>query len=178
MGFQPGHPVSAAEDIPAFVEEVYLTPEQALKKAFPVSEKIDAEEIRFTPSQKDRVERRLGWRLTDDPVTVYRGLSAGKTDGYAMIAEEIGKYKPITFLVKATPDFRVESVEVMVYREARGAEVRRSRFLHQFKNKTARSPLRINRDVVNITGATLSVRAMSAGVKRVLCVLEEVYGRH
>ncbi len=167
----------AAEAYPDFVEEVYLTPEQALAKAFPLADKVDAEVVRLTPAQKDRVERRLGWRLSDDPFTVHLVVSAGKTDGYAVIAEEIGKYKPITFLVKATPDFRVESVEVMVYREPRGAEVRTARFLRQLKGKTAGSPLRINRDVVNITGATLSVRAMAAGVKRVLCILEEVYGR-
>lgn len=166
---------SAASEYPEFVEEVYLTPEQALKQAFPGAESVEAEVVRLTPAQKERVERRLGWRLAEEPTSVHKGMAGGKVLGYAVITEEIGKYKPITFMVAAGPDLQVDRVDVLVYREPRGAEVRKARFLRQFKGKRGRSPLRINRDIINITGATLSVRAMSAGVKRVLCVLEEVY---
>jgi hypothetical protein len=169
-------PSARAEDYPDFVEEVYLTAEEALKLAFPGSDRREEERVKLTPEQKGRVERRLGWRLERDTYTIHKGFSGGKLDGYAVITEEIGKYKPITFMVKAGPDFRVERVDVLVYREPRGGEVRKARFLRQFRGKSAGSPLRINRDVLNITGATLSVRAMSAGVKRALCVLEEAYG--
>jgi Na+-translocating ferredoxin:NAD+ oxidoreductase RnfG subunit len=170
-------PPLAAEEYPDFVEEVYLTPEEALKKVFPAADRVEREDLRLSREQRERVERRLGWRLADEPCVVYKGFTREKPDGFAVIAEEVGKYKPITFIVQASPDFKVERVEVLVYREARGAEVRKARFLRQFKGKSASSPLRINRDVINVTGATLSVRAMSAGVKRALCVLEEAYGR-
>lgn len=163
-------PLSAEEGRPDFVDQVYLTPAQALEKSFP-GETVGTEAVRLTPAQKARVEGRLGWRLERDDYEVHRAPS-----GTAVIVEEIGKHKPITFLVKVTPAGAVERVEVLVYREPRGGEVRKPRFLRQLKGKTAGSPLRINRDVVNVTGATLSVRAMAAGVKRVLCILEEVYG--
>ncbi len=169
-------PARGGEEYPDFVEEVYLTPEQALAKVFPRADRLEKETVRLTPAQKQRVERRLGWRLEAEEYTVHRGFSGGRLDGYALVTEEVGKYKPITFIVKAAPDFRAEAVEVLVYREPRGGEVRKARFLRQFKGKTGRSPLRINRDVINVTGATLSVRAMAAGVKRALLVLEEVYG--
>jgi FAD:protein FMN transferase len=160
---------------PDFVEEVFLTPEQALEKVFPKADRVESATVRLTPEEKSRVERRTGWKMTEDVYVVHRGFKDGKPAGFAVITEEIGKYKPITFIVKSTPDFRVEKVEVLVYREPRGGEVRKARFLQQFKGKEASSPLRINRDIINITGATLSVRAMSAGVKRVMAVLEEVY---
>jgi FAD:protein FMN transferase len=172
-----GVPAVPAQDqaYPDFVEEVYLTPEEALKLAFPDAERLEKDVVKLGPAQKTRVEQRLGWRLEQSSYTVHRGFADGRPAGYAVIIEEIGKYKPITFLVKATPDFQVDRVDVLVYREPRGGEVRKRRFLHQFRGKTAQSPLRINRDIINITGATLSVRAMSAGVKRVLAVLEEAY---
>ena len=66
----------------------------------------------------------------------------------------------------------------MVYREPVGAEVRRQRFSRQFRGKTAKDPLRINRDILNVTGATMSVQAMTAGVKKVLVILDELYSRH
>jgi hypothetical protein len=160
-----------AQKAPASTEEVYLTPAQALALAFP-GETYAEETVRLTPAQKTAAEKRLGWRLKNDPLTVYRAPS-----GYAVIADETGKFKPITFLVKAGSDFSVQRVDVMVYREERGGDVRTARFLRQFDGKTPESPLRPGRDVSNITGATLSVRALAAGVKRVLVVLEEVYGK-
>lgn len=36
-------------------------------------------------------------------------------------------------------------------------------------------PSRINKDIINITGATMSVRSMSAGIKRVLVLIDEFY---
>ena len=70
---------------------------------------------------------------------------------------------------------KVESVHVMVFRESRGGEVRRRRFLAQYDGKSLRSPIRINRDIVGVTGATLSVRAMNAGVKKSLAVVQTAF---
>ena len=64
----------------------------------------------------------------------------------------------------------------MVYRETRGGDVKRERFLSQYRGKTVRDPISTNRDIINISGATLSVRSMNAGVKRVLAELTAVYG--
>ena len=36
-------------------------------------------------------------------------------------------------------------------------------------------PIRINKDIINISGATMSVRSISAGVKRVLVLVDEFY---
>ena len=63
----------------------------------------------------------------------------------------------------------------MIYREPVGTEVRRQRFLRQFRKKSAKDSLRINRDILNITGATMSVQAMTAGIKKVLVILDELY---
>jgi hypothetical protein len=94
-----------------------------------------------------------------------------------MIAEEVGKYRPITFMVGTTPERAVRNVEVLIYRESRGGEVRRSRFLNQYRGKSAGDPIRTNRDILNIAGATLSVNALNHGVKRVLLTLELLAAR-
>ena len=64
---------------------------------------------------------------------------------------------------------------MMVYRESRGGEVRRRRFLVQYEGKSLGSPIRINRDIIGVTGATLSVRAMNAGVKKTLGIIETAF---
>jgi hypothetical protein len=98
--------------------------------------------------------------------------------GLGVVAEEVGKYRPFTFLVGATPTLKVQNVEVLVYRESRGGEIQRSRFLRQYRGKDASDPIRLNRDILNIAGATMSVNAMNHGVKRVLLTLEILAARN
>ena len=154
---------------------IYLTKAQALEKAFPKADTLWSEIWTLTPQARHRIQRQLGWRLEEKSFTIHQGLKNGQHLGYAVISEQIGLYKPITFIVKTNPKARAEAVWIMVYRESRGGEIRRRRFLRQYQNKTAHNPIRLNRDIIGITGATLSVRALNAGVKRILTVLEAGY---
>jgi hypothetical protein len=45
----------------------------------------------------------------------------------------------------------------------------------QYEGKTVSDPVRINKDIINISGATMSVRSMSAGIKRGLVLIDEFY---
>lgn len=172
---EPGDRSTESPDGPEWVKE-YLTEAEALALAFPDADSTWTE--RWVPTDEERttLERRLGWRLHDDAFEIHRGAWGGKPRGYAVITEEVGLYKPITFLVTATDDLEVEQVRIMVYRESRGDEVKRMRFLSQYEGKSVGSPIRIDRDIVAITGATLSVRALNAGVRKVLAVLEARFG--
>ena len=158
--------------------EVYLTEEQALKLLFPNSQRIQPEELRLTPEQKSRIEERIGWKFPEEFFRAFKAESNGQVDGYAVIQETIGKHRPITYIVGVTPEGKVSSVEVLVYRESKGSEVRMKRFNYQYEGKTVQDPIRINKDIINITGATMSVRSVSAGVKRSLVLVEEFYLNH
>lgn len=98
-----------------------------------------------------------------------------RVDGYAVLQHTIGKHKPITYMTGVDLDGEVTNVEVLVYRESRGSEVRKDRFNYQYEGKTVYDPIRINRDIINVSGATMSVRSMSAGVKRALVVVDVCY---
>ena len=165
--------------IPARVaaQEQLLTREQALKEIFPEAARTDDAVRPLSPAQRTRLEHDLGRRIDEDEIAVTRVFDAGGAlRGYAVVSEEVGKYRPITFMVGANPDFSVRDVVVMIYRESRGGDVKRKRFLNQYRGKSVRDPLDVNRDIINISGATISVRSMNAGVKRVLAELVELYG--
>jgi len=156
--------------------EVYLSPDEALRAAFPGAARFEREEVTLTPEQSARVSEAAGYPVSERRFAAYRAMAAEGPVGYAVITDEIGKFHHITFLVGVDPDGRVEGVEVLVYRESRGGEVRHRRFLRQYDGKSIRDPIRLNRDIINITGATLSVRAINRGVRKVLGVLREAYG--
>jgi len=158
--------------------DVYLTEEQALKLLFPKSQQVRAEELRLTPDQKVRIQDRIGWKFPEESFRAFKAESNGKVDGYAVIQETIGKHRPITYIVGVTPDGKVSDIEILVYRESKGSEVRMKRFNSQYEGKTPLDPIRINKDIINITGATMSVRSVSAGVKRALVLVDEFYLNH
>ena len=155
--------------------DVFLSEEEALTAMFPKSKKIRKEIIELTAEQKQLIESRIGWKFPEEAFEVYVGETGEKVEGYAMIHNTIGKHKPMTYMVGVDPRGHVTNVELMVFREARGSEVGRKRFNYQYEGKTVLDPVRINKDIINISGATMSVRSMSAGVKRVLVLIDEFY---
>ncbi len=164
-------------ETPEHYEQIYLTQEQALRVAIPDADKVIARPVTPTAEQRKQVERKLGRRLEESSYVFHEGTRGGKTVGYALILDEIGKYYPITFIVGITPQGAVRDVAVMVYRERRGDAVRRGRFLNQFDGKTSDDPLMVNRDITHLTGATVSSWSIAAGVKKALVLFETLIKR-
>lgn len=156
-------------------EKVYMTEEQALKMIFAKSERIVKEEKILSNELRPKVEVALGARLSTDKHLIYRGETAGSTDGYAMILNELGKDQFITFIVGVSNQFKIQKIALMVFRETRGWEVKDARFTNQFVNKTTKDRLLVGADIVGITGATLSVRAFCRGSKKALLLCEALY---
>jgi hypothetical protein len=155
--------------------EVFLSEEDAVKLMFPKSEHVKKDLLRVPADKKTVIEDRIGWKFPEDSFEVYIGETGSQIDGYALIQNTIGKHKPMTYMVGVDAQGRVSNVELLVFREARGSEVRTKRFNVQYEGKTASDPVRINKDIINISGATMSVRSMSAGIKRVLVLVDEFY---
>ncbi len=155
--------------------EIYFTEDEAAKVMFPDSATIRQETLTLTAEQKDFIEQHIGWKFPETSFPVYVGETQGKVDGYAIVQNTIGKHRPITYMVGVDAEGEVSNFEVLVYREARGNEIAKKRFNYQYQGKDARDPIRINRDIINISGATMSVRSASAGVKRVLVLVNEFY---
>jgi FAD:protein FMN transferase len=156
---------------------VYLTLDQAPKTLFPGAE-IERKDVPSTPEFQQKLKAALG-RVTpsvwEPEYHTFIARQNGQAIGYAVIVDEIGKVNPFTLMVSTTPDFKVRDVAVMVYREPRGGEITQKRFLAQYKGKKSSDLLLLNRDIVGITGATLSVQGANRAVHKALSVLELAY---
>jgi hypothetical protein len=155
--------------------EVFMTEDEAVKIMFPKSERVRKAVIRLSQEKKDVVEQRIGWKFPEESFDVYIGETGDTIDGYAMVHNTIGKHKHMTYMVGVDPKGACTDVELLVFREAKGSDVGRKRFNAQYEGKTVSDPIRINKDILNISGATMSVRSISAGVKRVLVLIDEFY---
>jgi len=161
-----------AQQAPKQRTVTYLSLEEALHEAFPEAHHFAQDTFRLSPEQIQQARQRLHVRQMDSLYVIHLAYdSTGALLGYALVLNEVGKYEPITFLVAITPELRVKQVAIMVYRENRGGEIRMPRFLYQYRDKTLADPIRTRRDIINISGATLSVRAVNRGVRKALFVL-------
>lgn len=86
----------------------------------------------------------------------------------AWILDEIGKEKPITTGFVVSPDNRVEQVSVLVFRETRGWEVKYPFFTQQFMGVSLSKKNQLDKKIDSITGATLSVSAVTRLAKMAL----------
>ncbi len=155
-------------------QATYFTPRALLAEFFPKSQLVTYQKFELSAAQRSRVEGLLGYSLKKTSYTLYIAKTGEHVDGYAILDEENGQHLPISFAVKLSPSGAVERQEVMVYRERYGDEVRDPRFRQQFVGKTANDPLRPGEEVIAVSGATISSRAMALGVRRTLVLFDEL----
>jgi thiamine biosynthesis lipoprotein ApbE len=180
LGFEittPCYAQAVSDEAPTdnYISQVYLTEEQALREVFPHCDEILFNVIPLTKEEKSQFQNRLRRKIYEDFFVVYMGIKSGEVTGYAIITEEIGKFHPYTFIVSTDTKGKISKIAILVYRESRGAEIRKKRFLYQFKGKSLKNRIRINKDIINISGATMSVVTMCKGVKKILAVIDEFY---
>ncbi|TNC88700.1 MAG: FMN-binding protein [Alcanivorax sp.] len=140
--------------LPAYSDQVYLSQVQFLALAFPDAEPNN-HVIWFTGERKE-----VGTKLLDHPPSGLRTRYWQAGQRTAWIMDEIGKEHPITIGVVIEGD-RIKMVEILVYRESRGGEVRHDFFKRQFQDAHL-DQYELSRNIDSISGATLSVNAVTA----------------
>ncbi len=157
---------------------VYMTAEEALRQILPEGREFIRETVTLTNEQKAWISELLGKQIKETAYTFYRGTGSDPavTIGHAVVLNVIGKERPITFMIGISPQARIIGLEVLVYRESQGSEIRSKRFMKQFIGKTVEAPLKLGRDIDGISGATLSSRSTAYAVKKALALTQVVYG--
>jgi FMN-binding domain len=159
-------PLSAALVSTGFAV-TYLNVGQAQEAIFP-GKSFTAFPLHLTDAQRKRIEQESRVRLTRTPPRVWR-TSGG---GWFIVDEVIGKHEFITYAVGLTADGAVSGMEIMDYRESYGGQVRDPQWRAQFVGKIKSAPLALDHDIKNISGATLSSRHLTDGVRRVLALYD------
>ncbi len=148
------------------VEDVYLEPEAFIQQSF---EGIPEQKVIWlTKDTKAAIKEILG--------RDYNGLRIRYWqlgDRTAWILEEIGKVKPITtgFLLEGDS---ILQMRVLIYRESHGWEVRYPFFTDQFEGLQLDAQNQLNKQIDGISGATLSVNALTRLSRLALYLHKEV----
>ena len=148
-------------------DDVYIEPQSFLDEAFKG----------LLPSPAvlwlDKAQRTTAEDILQHPLGMLRVRYWKSGTKTAWILDEIGKKHPITVGVIVN-DGAIVSVAVLVYRESIGWEVRHRFFTQQFAQARLNDRLRLSNPINGISGATLSVRAVTAVARLALYFHSEV----
>ena len=157
----------------------YLTAEEARALAFPEAHGFEKVEVSLSKEQRKAVEKSAGVRMRFDRQPVWRAVGdAGATVGWFVVDEVLGKHEFITYSVALDGAGTVQRVEILSYRETHGGEVKNPRWLDQFDGKAPGDSFQLGHGIENITGATLSCKHLTQGVRRVLALYHEILAPH
>ena len=99
---------------------------------------------------------------------VYALSHAGSTVGYVVESEVVSRSGPFKIRVTLSSDYVVSEAKVTSYPAQRGRQVRFVSFTDQFKGKGPDDAIRLGRDIDAVSGATISSRVMTDGVKNAI----------
>ncbi len=146
----------------------YLSIDAALRLMFPEATEFAPINLALSVEQLRDLDARIrpsGGARVPRVVEVRRD---GKAIGRVYLDGVIGKTELIDYAAAIDAEGRVRQVEILTYRESHGYEVRNPRWRQQFVGKGVATPPTLGDGIANISGATLSCRHLTDGVRRLL----------
>ena len=149
--------------------KIYVSVEQAQKILFP-NKTLSKNPIIITDDIQEKMRSASSIRYPFQGERIWKS-----TDGSWLIIDEVvGKHEMITYAVAINSNGSVSGIEVLEYVESYGYEVAEAQWRKQFVGKTANDPIKLNQDIQNIGGATLSCKHLTDGVKRITVLYDLV----
>lgn len=159
----------AALATPAYAVD-YLTEAQAQMLLFPGAKAFVGQTLNFSDEQRERIKAASNLRQRRPEQKVWRAERDGQLLGWFLVDDVLGKHEFITYALALSVDGHVLGVEILSYRETHGGQVRDAAWRKHLVGKTVDAPFKLDDDVPNISGATLSCRNVMDGVKRMLTI--------
>ena len=144
---------------PALAERVYQQPDAFVAEAFKAQPPAPAV-LWLTGDLKTQVRAILDHDYPALRLRYWGTSERGEGGRSVWVLDEIGKESPITVGI-VVENNRIAQMRVLVFRESRGWEVESPAFIRQYLGAALTSDQKLDRHIDGISGATLSVRALS-----------------
>ena len=150
----------------------YYSLEQVQRALFPAATEFKPRGFLLTQEQRESIARAADVRIRNAQVQAWEARSAQGLLGYVLVDAVTGKHEFIDYAVALSPTGSLMGLEIMEYRESYGGQIRDERWRAQFVGKGASDALKLEADIKNISGATLSCVHVTDGVRRLVATFE------
>lgn len=148
--------------------KVFVTVDEALKLAFPGCQ-VARRTAFLTPEQVRRARELSGAEVPSALVNYHVATRAGQPAGTAYFDTHRVRTLPETLMIVVDSEGRVARIEVISFREPEDY-LPRGVWYEQFRGKALGPDLQLKRGIRPVTGATLTARATTDAVRRVLAL--------
>lgn len=148
--------------------EVILSETVALARAFG-SGRVERRSLYLTPEQVAAVEKQARSKLPSAVVTVFESRAEGSVSGRGFLDTHTVRTMPETVLTVIEPDGRLRMALVLQFGEPPDY-LPRDGWLKTLEGKPLDDELWPGRGVRRVTGATLTVQALTEAVRRSLAI--------
>lgn len=166
--------VWAEEEESKFYARRYMSETEALSYQRTENDRVETVEITLSDTDMRIIRDRQRVNIFTDEYTLYKLYRPDESEPYryAMPIQYTGQHEFMDLMYGVNADGSVNRIDLMVYREPYGGEVKSRRFMRQFEGRSLEdSEFRVNLDVIHIAGATISARSVASGTRTVLEIL-------
>lgn len=147
--------------------KVFHTRQDAIALAFPGADRVEKKTTILSPEQAAEIEDRSRTKLDSKLVTIFTAWRSDELLGYVNIDVHTVRTHASALMVVLNPSGEVRSVRLLAFHEPLDY-MPSEKWYAQFAGKTREDRLRVGGDVHGVVNATLSTRAASDGIRRVL----------
>ncbi|MBL4839060.1 MAG: FMN-binding protein [Kordiimonadaceae bacterium] len=147
----------------------YLTPDQARKliwgdKAFA------AHPVTLTKPQMKSIKKASKTRVRNKKLNAFKSAE----NDWFLLDQVVGKHEFIDIGVGIDGLGKVKGIEILEYRETYGYEIANPKWRAQFTGRDSSEHLKLDKQVKNISGATLSCRHITDAINRLTHTWDQV----
>ena len=156
--------------VPGAGAAVYLTQPQALEQAFPGA-RVERRALYLTAGQAKSVEQRARVKLASRLATAYVAWRGDTLEGTAFFDARVVRTMPTVLMVVVAPDTTVARVDLLAFHEPPDYQPT-PRWLGLFPRRHLGDQLWPGRAIRNLSGATLTTRAVTEATRLALALYE------
>ena len=153
--------------------QVFKSQQEALRIAFPDSQKVARKTVFLDDSQVQKIQKRARAKVESKIVTFYIDESENGPTAFVFFERNTVRTKDEIFMVVVNPDASVRFIEMLAFYEPHDY-LPTSKWFELFELKSLNDKLWPNREIHAVSGATLSVQAITLGVRKTLAIYKEV----
>jgi len=159
-----------AAPVQIVVAAEYLSVEGAQKALFPQADRFTELVLSLNAAQRAQVATLAGPQPPHRSLRAWKAMRGAELVGYVFVDEVIGREDFITYAAGIDAAGHLGALEVLAYRESHGGEIRSDAWRRQFAGRQGLGQLRVQTDIKNIAGATLSCEHVTEGARWLLAL--------
>ncbi len=132
----------------------------------------------FSKAELKLLKKQARVRIHSKLIKAWRVTDSSQHVGWFFVDQVIGKHEYITYAMGVGGSGEVKGVEILEYLETHGHEVKDLDWRAQFLGKRLNvDPLRLGNDIDGVSGATLSCRNVTDGIRKLLILRQAMSER-